>query len=172
MFLDHWQPDIAADLFGEALEIKKDHAGAYMGLALIADEHFQGKAEELAKKALEYDPKLVEAQELLARLALEDNNNAKAAEEAKKALAIDPKSVQAKAGLASVDWLADKTDTQWDPHDARGYETAGHFMTLNRRYVEGIDFFRKAIALDPALYSARSKMGINLMRLGQDQEAA
>src|SRR5258708_39095793 len=123
MFLDHWQPDIAADLFGEALEIKKDHAGAYMGLALIADEHFQGKAEELAKKALEYDPKLLEPQELLARLALEDNNNTKAAEEARKALAIDPNAVQGKAILATIDWLADKKEPQGDPHDARG---AGH----------------------------------------------
>ena len=47
-----------------------------------------------ARKRSEADPKLVEAQELLARLALEDNNNPKATEEAKKALAIDSNSVR------------------------------------------------------------------------------
>ena len=171
LYLEHWQPDDAGDLFNEAVEIDKNYAPAYLGLALLAEEHFEGHAEELAQKALTLDPKLVEAQELMARLALEDNNEKKAAEEAKKALALDPNSVQAKAILATMDWLADKKETQWDPHDARGYETAGHFLTLNRRYTEAIDFYRKAIALDPQLYTARSEMAINLMRLGQDQEA-
>ena len=117
------------------------------------------------------DPKLLEAQELLARFALENNDNAKASEEAKKALAIDANSVGGKAILASIDWLADKKETSWDPHDARGYEIAGHFMTLNRRYEEGIAYYRKAIDLDPYLDSARSQLGINLMRLGQNEEA-
>ena len=62
MYLEHWQPDIAAGLFNEALEVKKDHAGAFLGLALIASEHYEHKATELARKALEADPKLVEAQ--------------------------------------------------------------------------------------------------------------
>jgi tetratricopeptide (TPR) repeat protein len=171
LYLEHNQPDDAAGLFNEALELKKDDPGALLGLALIAADSFDGRAASLAKKALEGDPKLLEAQELLARLALEDNDNAKAAEEAKKALAMDSASVQGRAILATVDWLAGKKETPWDPHQARGYETAGHFMTLNRRYEEAIEFYRKAIALDPQLYSARSQLGINLMRLGQDQEA-
>jgi len=171
LFLEHWQPPDAGDLFNEALEIDKNYAPAYLGLALIAEENFEGHAEELARKALSIDPKLVEAQELMARLALEDNNNEKAAGEAKIALGLDKNSVQAKAILATMDWLADKKDTEWDPHDARGYETAGHFFTLNRRYTEAIEFYRKALALDPQLNTARSQMAINLMRLGQDQEA-
>ena len=171
LFLEHWQPDEAMGLFNEALGIDKNYAPAYLGMALIAEENFEGHAEELAQKALELDPKYVEAQELMARLALEDSNNARAVSEAKKALELDPHSVQGKAILATMDWLADKKDTPWDPHDARGYETAGHFFTLNRRYAEAIEFYQKGLALDPALFSARSEMAINLMRLGQDQEA-
>ena len=171
LYLEHWQPNVAADLFNEALQIKKDHAGALLGLALVAEDGFEARAADLAKKALESDPKLLEAQELLARLALEDNTPNKAAEEAHKALEIDKNSEQAKAILATIDWLADKKDTQWDPHTAKGYETAGHFFVLNRRYEEGIQYLRKAIELDPSLYSARSQLGINLMRQGQDEEA-
>jgi tetratricopeptide (TPR) repeat protein len=171
MMLDHAQPDDARDLFTEALQIKKDHAGALLGLALVASEDFEARAGDLARKALESDPKLVEAQELLARMALEDNDNPKATEEAKKALAMDPKSEQGKAILATIDWLADKKETAWDPHTAKGYETVGHFFVMNRRYEEGIQYYRKAIALDPQLYSARSQLGVNLMRLGQDEEA-
>lgn len=171
LMLDHSQPTDATALFNEALELKKDCAGAYLGLALIASDSFEARAAELAATALKFDPKLVEAQELLARLALEDNDNAKAAEEANKALKLDSNSVQAKAVLASMDWLADKKETPWDPRAARGYETAGHFFVINRRYDEGIEYFRKAIALDPNLFSARSQLGVNLMRMGQDEEA-
>ena len=171
MYLDHSQPSDARDLFAEALEIKKDHAGALLGLALVAAQNFEHRAADLARKALESDPGLLEAQELLARLALEDSNNTKAEEEARKALAMNANSVQGKAILATMDWLADKKDTSWDPHTALGYETAGHFFVLNRRYEEGIQYYRKAIELDPQLYSARSQLGINLMRLGQNEEA-
>ena len=174
MLMEHAQnPDLeeAAKLFREAMTIKQNDPGALLGLALLAADNFEGSAEMLARKALEADPKLAEAQELLARLALEDNNNAKAAEEAKKALAIDPNSVQGKAILASIDLLADKKDTTWDPHDARGYETIAHFFFLNRRYDEAIQYDRKAVALDPQLYTARSDLGLNLMRMGQSEEA-
>ncbi len=171
LFLDHGQPSDASDLFKEALELKQDCASAYVGLALIAADSFESSAAELAHKALEIDPKLLEAQELLARLALEDGDEAKATEESRKALQLNPNSVQAKAVLASMDFLADKKDSPWDPREARGYETAGHFLVMNRRYDEGIAFYRKAIALDPQLYGARSQLGINLMRMGQDEEA-
>jgi tetratricopeptide (TPR) repeat protein len=171
LYLDHSQPDDAKDLFLEALELKKDHAGALLGLAFVFAGNFDPQAAALARKALESDPKLTEAQELLARLALEDSDRAKAAEEAKKALAMDGNSVEGRAVLATMDWLADKKETPWDPHAARGYETAGHFFVLNRRYEEGVQYFRKAIELDPQLHSARSALGINLMRLGQQEEA-
>ncbi|PWU02106.1 MAG: hypothetical protein C5B51_21485 [Terriglobia bacterium] len=171
MYLEHSQPKDAADLFNEALEINDKLPGALLGLALVAADQYDPRATNLAHKALEADPKLVEAQELLARIALEDNNNAKAIEEAKKALAIDPNSVEARAIVATIDWLNDKKDTPWDPHAAKGYETAGHFFVINRRYEEGIQYYRKALELDPQLYGARSQLGINLMRLGQNEEA-
>ena len=171
LYLDHSQPADAVGLFNEALELKKDHAGALLGLALVAAEDYESVAAGLAHRALASDPKLLEAQELLARLALEDNDTAKAVEEANKALAIDAKSVEGRAILATVDWLAGRKDTAFDPHAALGYETAGHFFVINRRYEEGVQYYRKAIELDPQLYSARSQLGVNLMRLGQDEEA-
>src|SRR6266849_4496429 len=82
LFLERFNGAEAAKLFEEALQIKKDHAGALLGLALVAAEDFEGKAVELAQEALVADPKLTEARVLLARLALEDNEPARAAEEA------------------------------------------------------------------------------------------
>ena len=171
LYLEHWQPGEADGLFNEAIAIDPNSAEAVMGKALVAEDSFEGEAAELAHKALELDPKLVEAQELLARLALEDDDREKAAAEAHRALDLDPHSVQGKAILATIDWLEDKKDSPWDPKAARGYETAGHFFMLNRRYTESVAFYRKAITLDPALYAAQSELAVNLMRLGQDEEA-
>src|SRR5262249_51088947 len=41
----------------------------------------------------------------------------------------------------------------------------------NRRYDEGIRYYRKALELKPDLWSAKSQLGVNLMRFGQDGEA-
>jgi cellulose synthase operon protein C len=171
VFFDNAQYNDAGGLYSEALKIKPDHAQALFGMARVAAEGFDARAAEWAKKALEADPKLVGAQELLARLALEDNDNPKAIEEAKKALAMDANSVGGKSVLATIDLLADKKTTEWDPKDATGYHTIGHFFVLNRRYEEGIVYLRKAIELDPKLNKARSELGINLMRLGRNDEA-
>lgn len=171
LYREHWQPDVARDLYAEALKIKPNHARALLGMAELEASDFAGDAAKTAAEALKSDPHLVEAQELIARTALEDNNDTRARDEAHKALDMNPNSVQARAVLATMDWLADKKESSYDPHDARGYETAGHFFTLNRRYTEAIEFYRKALALDPELYSARSQMAIQLMRVGQDEEA-
>lgn len=171
LYREHWQPDVARDLYQEALKIKPGDARALLGMAFIEADDFAGDAAKTAAEALKSDPRLIEAQELIARMALEDNNETRARDEAHKALDMDANSVQAKAILATMDWLADKKDSPWDPHAARGYETAGRFFTLNRRYTEAIEFYRKALALDPELYTARSQMAIQLMRVGQDEEA-
>jgi tetratricopeptide (TPR) repeat protein len=171
LFFDNAQYADAGELYSEALKIKADHAEAMLGMARVSAENFDVRSIAMARKALETEPKLLGAQELLARLALEDNDNPKAIEEAKKAIAMDPNSVGGKAVLAAIDLLADKKTTEWDPKDAVGYQTIGHFFVLNRRYEEGIVYLRKAIELDPKLNKARSELGVNLMRLGRNDEA-
>src|SRR5947207_1804204 len=81
LLLERFNRADAASLFQEALEIKKDHPGALLGMALVAADSFEGKAAELAHEASKADPQLLEAQELIARLALEHNNAAQPAEE-------------------------------------------------------------------------------------------
>ena len=181
LFLERFNTAEAAKLFGEALAIRKDHPGALMGLALVAADGFEAKAVEYAQQALMADPKLTEAHVLLARLALEDNDAKKAAEEADKALVISPQTLDAMAIHASIDWLDDKddnSDTPWirrilalDPHYGEAYAMGARFFILNRRYQEGIRFYRKAIEIQPDLWSAHSQLGINLMRLGFEDEA-
>ncbi len=177
MYLERYQPKDASDLFGEALAIQKDYAPALMGLAKVASGGFEKKAVEFAELALKADPMLVEAQELLARMALEDSKPGKAAEEAEKALKISAEALDAMAVLASVDWLNDK-ESAWitkilaiNPIYGEAYATGAHFFDINRRYAESIRWYRKALELNPELVEAKSELGISLMRLGEETEA-
>jgi tetratricopeptide (TPR) repeat protein len=178
LFLDRQQKQDAANLFQEALEIKDDHAGALLGMALAASEDFDKAAAEIARKALQADPKLAEARVLLAAMALEDNNPKLAGEEADKAIALAPECLEAMALRATMDWLDDKPESPYlarilklNPAYGEVYAVAGRFFVLNRRYEEAIRFYRKALELNPNLNKARAELGLNLMRLGQDQEA-
>jgi len=177
-YLDRYQPVDAKDLIQEALAIDPNNAHAMLALARVAAESFEGAAADLAEKALKADPKLYQAHELLARMALEDDEPAKADEEAHKALDISPEALDAMAVLASIDLLAHKPSTPWldralkiNPAYGETYAIVGHFFIIKMRYTAGIAAYRKAIAIDPNLQSVRSELGVNLMRVGQEEEA-
>ena len=178
LFLERFNRAEAANLFEEAKAIDPNYAPAYLGMARVAAESYSKKALDLAHEALQRDPKLVEAQELLSYLALEDDNPKLATEEAQKALSISPEALDAMAVLASIDWLNDKPQSSsmdrilaLNPIYGEAYSTGAHFLVINRRYEDGIRLYRKAIELNPRLWEAHSQLGINLMRLGLNEEA-
>ena len=167
----------AANLFKEALQKDPKNAQAYYGLALVSADGFDSKAFEYVGKALELDPKLVEAHELKANLLLEDSDEGKAFTEADEALKISPEALDAMAIHAAIEILADRSPDTWlakirevNPNYGEGYALVAHHLVLNRRYEDGIAFYRKAIEADPRLWPAHSQLGINLMRLGQEDE--
>jgi tetratricopeptide (TPR) repeat protein len=167
----------ADNLFNEALERDPKSAQAFYGLALVSADGFDGKAIEYTSKALELDPKLYEAHELLAGLLLEDNDQEKAFAEADAALKVSPEALDAMAIHAAIEVLADRSPDVWlekirqvNPVYAEGYALIANQLVINRRYEDGIAYYRKALELDARLWSARSHLGINLMRLGQEDE--
>ncbi len=173
MFYERFNPADAEKLYEEALALDSKNAQALLGMAELAGDHYDAKANEFAAKALQSDPRLYQAHSLMARVALEDDNPQKAAAEADAALAIDPDALEAIAIKASIDLLADKP-SPWVAkigNRGQGYQTIAHFYVINRRYEEGILYYRKAIAATPGLWSAHSQLGINLMRLARESEA-
>src|ERR1700675_4724894 len=103
----------AANLFQEALGKDPKNAQAYYGLALVSADGFDSKALEYVGKALELDPKLVEAHELRANLLLEDSDEGKAFAEADEALKISPEALDAMAIHAAIEILADRSPDPW-----------------------------------------------------------
>ena len=169
----------AVKLFNEALEQDPGNAQAYLGLAMVSADGFDEKAPDYAAKAVAADPKLVEAHEFMAGLLLEDAKPDEAVKEADAAIALSPDALDAMAVRAAAALLADKkADADaWmakikavNPAYGEGYAIVGRHLVLNRRYPEGVAYFRKAVEVDPELWSARSELGINLMRLGEEEE--
>ena len=179
LFLERFNRAEAGGLFKEALEKEPKNAQALLGMALLASEGYSKEAVELAQKAADADPKLVEAHEVLAYLALEDNDQAKAAQEADKALAISSEALDALAIHATIDWLSDKTASPWfdkiaaiNPVYGEAQSMAGHFFVINRRYREGVAHYRSAVQMNSRLWQAHAELGVNLLRLGQFDEGS
>lgn len=167
----------AEGLFQEALQRDDKDAAAYLGLALVSADGFDGKALDYARRAVALDPGLAEAHVLLATLALEDSDPATAAAEAGLALQAQPDDLDAMAVQAAIAAVASRPpETELarifaiNPHYGHADEIIADQLVLNRRYSEAADWYRKAVGLDPELWSAHSSLGITLMRLGQTEE--
>jgi Flp pilus assembly protein TadD, contains TPR repeats len=171
----------AADLFRETLAKAPNNATAYFGLATISADTFDGHAPDYASKALALDPTLAGAHELLADLALINDDRSTALAEADKALAIDRDALDAMAIHAANEILADRSPDAWftriqsattgsGPGVAEAYARIGRQLELHYRYEDAVLYYRKAIAADPSDWAAHSALGIDLMRLGRQDE--
>lgn len=167
----------AADLFREALAKDPSNAGAYLGLAIVSAEGFSGKAAEYALKAIALDPKLAAAHELLADLALANDDRELAATEADKAITLEDDALDAMAIHTAIELIADRSPDAWlakmqvvNPSYGEGYARVAHQLELHYRFQDAVTYYRKAIEADPRLWAAHSALGIELMRLGEDQE--
>jgi tetratricopeptide (TPR) repeat protein len=174
---DRFNNTDAEGLFKEALHRDPKNARAYLGLALVSADGFDSKAIEWASDALAIDSKLVDAHELMAGLALEDSQTDQALRQADEAIQLSPDALDAMAIHAAVEVLADRSPDSWlakiqqvNPTYGEAYAIVAHHLVLNYRYEDAVDYYRKAIAVDPKLWSARSQLGINLMRMGQEDE--
>ena len=171
----------AADLFHEALAKDPSNAEAYLGLAIVSAEAFDGKAAEYAAKAIDLDPKLAEAHELMAELALDNDDRDLAAAEADKAIFLESDALDAMAVHAAIELISDRPADSWfakiaaitggrGPGCGEAYARIGHELQLHYRYEDAVTYYRKAIEADPRLWAAHSALGIDLMRLGQEDE--
>jgi len=167
----------AAGLFREALAKDPSNAGAYLGLAIVSADRFDGKAAEYLAKAIQLDPKLAAAHELMADLALANDDRNTATAEADKALALENDALDAMAIRAAIELIGDRSPDAWftkiravNPGDGEVYARVARQLELHYRYEDAVTYYRKAIEADPRLWAAHSALGIDLMRLGKEAE--
>ncbi|MGI4980666.1 MAG: peptidase MA family metallohydrolase [Janthinobacterium lividum] len=177
LFHERFNNPEAVNLFREALAKDPNSAAAYLGLATVSAEEYDGKANEYLAKAEALDPKLAATHELAAKIALENDNRDLAAAEADKALVLSADAADAMAIHAALDLIADKSPDAWftkiatiNPRDGEAYQQVAHHLELHYRFTDAAAYDRKAIEVDPTLWSAHAALGGALMRLGKDDE--
>jgi cellulose synthase operon protein C len=167
----------AADLYREALAKDPSNAGAYVGLAAVSADGFDGKAAEYLAKAIQLDPKLAAAHELMADFSLANDDREAAAAEADKAIALENDALDAMAIHAAIELIADRPPDAWfakiraiNPGYGEAYARVARQLELHYRYENAVAYYRKAVDVDPELWAAHSALGIDLMRLGKEDE--
>ena len=168
----------AADLLREALEKDPSNVDAYLGLAIVSSASFDGKATFYLAKALTLDPKRADAHELLASVALENDDRDVALAEADKAIALESDALDAMAVHAAIELVNERSPDVWiskitaiNPHYGEAYARIAHLLELHYRQDDAVTYYRKAVEAQPDFWAGHSALGIGLMRMGQQEEA-
>ncbi len=181
LYLETHSAGEAATLFNEALAIDEDYAPAKLGAATVLANRFEGKAHDLVKEALRADPDLTEGYALLAGMSIEEHDYETAeghiAKGLEKAEELGESPLEFYTLSASLDLLRGNKDSDWtrkalehNPVYGKVYADPAHFYVITRRYREATELLRKAIEVDPELWSAHADLAVNLMRQGKEKE--
>jgi len=113
----------------------------------------------------------------MANLALENDASDVAIAEADKALALDKDAMDAMAIHAAVELIADRSPDAWfakiatiNPGYGEAYARVAHQLEMHYRYEDAVTYYRRAVKADPRLWAAHSALGIDLMRMGKEDE--
>lgn len=173
-----YRVDWADDFYKKVLKINPNHPEALAGLAWVEwyaprSNHHKGK--ERAKKALEINPKCVEARLYLAGLDIFDAKYPGARKSLAEALKVNPNYPRTLALKAAVHYLNDeKTDfekmkkraLEINSHDGGFFNLAGKFVSRHHRYAEAAELNKKALQFDPQNADALADLGVNQLRTG------
>ena len=169
----------AASLFNDALKFNPNSPRALLGLA--RSKQFESNEAQLVLilKALEANPNCVDALVARASIDAESDNFEGATQQTDRALKTNPNSLDAIAVRAAMFYLSDKRadfDAEIkralaiNPRAGDVFVTLSQFAVNNRRYSDAVAFGRRALELSPNLWSARTQLGVQLMRVGKVEE--
>jgi tetratricopeptide (TPR) repeat protein len=182
----------ALSLFEDALKINPHSPRALIGIAECKQNGVvsasRGKtpgnpADEeppaVIAHAIAVNPNNADALAMDAWLDLETESFDEATKSIDRALAANPNSINALAVRAAMFYLADKKSEldaetkrvlSINPHAGEFLDTLALLAVNNRRYTDAVDFGRRALELSPHLWSARTQLGIQLLRVGKITE--
>lgn len=187
LFLETHQYADATKLFGEALQLLPDDVYARLGMAHVYAERFEGEARTLVEQLLKENDELFDAHLLAARMSLEEGQLAEADDSLDRAARIAQKqklppleiySLRAVLDLARGRDNANMNRNPWvtrtlayNPRYGTVFEDLAHFEVVRRRYREATPLLRRAVEVQPDLWSAHAELGANLLRMGLIDEA-
>ncbi len=100
-----------------------------------------------------------------------------AVEEADKAIALEKDAFDAMAIHAAVELIADRPPDAWfakivaiNSGYGEAYALVAHQLEVHYRYEDAVTYYRLAVKADPRFWAAHSALGIDLMRIGKEDE--
>jgi tetratricopeptide (TPR) repeat protein len=172
------EPEAIAS-YQDALKIDANMPEAHLGLGKATALTDPEKSIASIEKALTTNPNFIDAHLFIADENIGSEQYEKAQEEIAKALAVNPRSTQAITLLASINFVRgnkaefDKYVAQVleiNPNYSRMYVTLSDNCEKLRLYKEAMGFAREALRLNPRDFTAMSQLGVNLLRLGEEEE--
>ncbi len=186
LFVETHQYADAQTLLREALELSPGDVYGRLALAHVYAERFDGQAKAIVDQVLGEDDRNYEAHLLAARMLLEEGQLDEADTSLDRAAKSTPDglpplelySARATLDLARGRDSATMVKNTWvtralnyNPRYGLVFEDLAHFEVMRRRYREATPLLRKAIEVQPDLWSAHADLGANLLRQGQIEEA-
>jgi len=187
LYLTKYNAAEAETIFREGITAGRPPSGyyrwgvdaAYVGMAQALDAQFKPGVEEALDKALELNPDNLDARVFKAVLALKKSRWKEADDGLEEGLVLNPRYLPLLEVRCASHFLQEQTrafETTRDqileinPSNGDLFERLGDLAASQRRFDQAIEFLRQALELDPRLDSARASLGINLLRMGHEEE--
>jgi tetratricopeptide (TPR) repeat protein len=172
------EPEAIAS-YQDALKIDPNMPEAHIGLAKTLSDSEPEKAAAGLERAMKTNPNLMEGHLLIAEQDIDSEQYDKALEGIQEALKVNPKSTEALSLLASISFLRNKKDDfdkyvkqvlDTNPKYSKLYDTLAEYCEHVRLYKESLAFAREALRLNPRDWKAMSTVGVNQLRIGDEDE--
>jgi len=166
----------ARNSYAAVLERNPSHVAALVGMARTLHG---SAAQKLLADALKVNGSSEAALEALAEFAIEDDHLDRAKNHLAKILEINRQSVEAQTLLAAVAYLEDdhaeyaayqRSVTRFSPGNARFYARIAEVCGRKYRFDDAVKLARIALETDPQDVNAATILGMNLLRLGLEEE--
>jgi tetratricopeptide (TPR) repeat protein len=180
LFLEKYNKPEALRSLQDALKADPEWAPAHAGLGRVLADENPPAAAASARKALEIDKDLADAQLLLAELDLNNGKHDEARARIQSVLDHNPSHLEARSWLAASAYVRDdkagfdaevKRVLAINPAYGDVYRVAADLAARNYRFEEAVALTRQAVSLDPGNTRAYGDLGMHLMRTGDEGEA-
>lgn len=176
LFADKYNFAEARQSYQQVLEKNSRNVPALVGMARVSRG---SDARALLEKALEINPRHAPARVVLAGMLIEDRQNDAAEDQLHQALAINPESADALVQLATLAYLNDDQEAfvrleqkmaALSPGNGQFYARVAEACGRNYRFEQAVALAEKAVALDPGNWNGHIVLGMNLLRLGREEQ--
>jgi tetratricopeptide (TPR) repeat protein len=165
--------------YDDALKIDPNMPEAHVGRARAFALTEPERAAADLEHAMGMNPNFIDGHLLIAEQNIDAEQWDKAQQEIGKVLEVNPKSVQALSLMASINFLQSKTADfekykkqvlDINPYYSELYDILADNCVSLRLYKEAVEFAREALRLNPRDWAAMSILGVNLLRIGAEDE--